>query len=248
MDLEILKEIGMTNGEIRVYLALLDLRSSSTGQIINKSKITSSKVYLILERLEQKGLISHIIKNNVKYFQVGDPKRLLDYMEEKKAIVDKETDEIKKLIPFLREKRENFTNLQDTSMYQGFRGLQTALYEFISDLKKEDEYVVLGARGHFGESFENFIRNFYKEKEERGINTRLIYNSAFKEAKNLYKGLKLTKIRFIDHINPGTIVIAKDKVLIITYGEDSIQVLIKSPQIAESFYAFFESMWKIAKP
>jgi len=83
MNLEIFREIGMTSGEARVYETLLNLGFSSTGQIINQSGITSSKVYIILEKLEKKGLVSHVIKNNVKHFQIADPKRLLDYMEEK---------------------------------------------------------------------------------------------------------------------------------------------------------------------
>jgi len=247
MNTKILEKIGMTEGEVRVYFALLDLGSSTTGDIIYKSYITSSKVYQILERLEQKGLVSHIIKNNVKHFQVADPNRLLDYMEEKKKELEKDTEEIKQIIPELKIKKEKFHELQETTMYQGFRGFQTSLKEFISDLKTGEEYVVFGAKASFDKKYENFIRFFYIEKEKRKVKTRLIYNSQFKEAKKLYKNLKLTKVRFIDHLMPSTIAVQKEKVLIITYGDESRQVLIKSKQIADSFYQFFESMWKIAK-
>ena len=60
MDKKLLESIGMTSGEVSVYLALLDLGISSTGNIIKKSNVSSSKVYLILERLLQKGLISQV--------------------------------------------------------------------------------------------------------------------------------------------------------------------------------------------
>ena len=57
MDTKILEKIGLTNGESKVYLALLEIGLSSTGQIIEKSQITSSKVYIILQKLEKKGLV-----------------------------------------------------------------------------------------------------------------------------------------------------------------------------------------------
>jgi len=246
MDTKILEKIGMTEGEVRVYLALLELGNSSTGPIIEKSHITSSKVYIILERLEKKGLVSHVIENNVKKFQVADPNRLLEYMDEKEEEIKKDTEEIKKIIPELKSKQDS-KETQETTMYFGFKGFQTAIKELISDLEKGDEYVVFGAQGHFGEAFENFIRNFYKDKEERGIKTRLIYNSDFKEIKKLYSNLKLTKIRFIDHLTPSTIAISKTKILLNAYGDNPIQVLIKSETLARSFYEFFESMWEISK-
>ena len=41
---EILHQIGLTEGEIKVYLSLLELGSTSTGKIIKKSHISGSKV------------------------------------------------------------------------------------------------------------------------------------------------------------------------------------------------------------
>jgi len=61
MQLEILQRVGLTPGEAKIYLALLELGQSTTGPIVNKSKVSTSKTYKILERLENKGLVSHRI-------------------------------------------------------------------------------------------------------------------------------------------------------------------------------------------
>lgn len=247
INAELLEKIGMTPGEVRVYLALLELGNSSTGKIIDKSQITSSKVYVILEKLEQKGLVSHVVKNNVKHFQVSDPIRLKTYMEKKKQELEKDSKDIANMIPILQEKRESF-ELSETTMYQGFTGFKFALSEFISDFKEGEEYLVFGPKEHFGEKFEKFIKYFYIDKEKKGIKARLIYNAKFREVKELYKGLKLTNIKFIDYITPSTVAIGKDKVLIFAYGDNPIQVLIKNKDLCDSFREFFESMWAIAKP
>ena len=78
-----LQQIGLTDGEIRVYLALLELGSTSTGKITKDSGISGSKVYEVLDRLMHKGLATYVIKNGVKYFAPTQPEKILDYLDEK---------------------------------------------------------------------------------------------------------------------------------------------------------------------
>ena len=66
MEFNALKDAGLTDGEAKVYLALLELGSSTTGPIIHKSKIAKSIVYQILEKLMQKGLVSYVTKEKTK--------------------------------------------------------------------------------------------------------------------------------------------------------------------------------------
>ena len=66
MNESLLEKIGLTKSEIKVYLALLELGCSATGKIVEKSKASSSKIYEILDRLMQKGLVSFIIKSGIK--------------------------------------------------------------------------------------------------------------------------------------------------------------------------------------
>jgi len=60
MDTQILEDLGLTNAEIRVYVALLELGSSSAGKIIEKSGLQNSVVHRALNSLIEKGLISYI--------------------------------------------------------------------------------------------------------------------------------------------------------------------------------------------
>ena len=60
--------IGLTQREVKVYLALLKLGESTTGKIIQESGISSGKIYEILEKLIGKGLASYTIKEKTKYF------------------------------------------------------------------------------------------------------------------------------------------------------------------------------------
>ena len=103
-----LEKIGLTNGEIKVYLALLELGSTTTWEITRKSEISGSKVYEVLDRLIGKGLVSYIIKNNVKYFESASPEMILSYLDEKTKLIENEKRDIQKIIPelILKQKRQ----------------------------------------------------------------------------------------------------------------------------------------------
>ena len=73
MNEKILEEIGLSRGESKIYLALIDLGSSTTGPIAKKSKISHSKVYKILDKLSVKGLVSYVLIRKTKYFKASNP-------------------------------------------------------------------------------------------------------------------------------------------------------------------------------
>ena len=75
METEVLEKAGLTLGESKVYLSLLELGQSSITNIVTKSKVSTSKSYDILNRLEEKGLVSHVIISGVKHFKAASPNK-----------------------------------------------------------------------------------------------------------------------------------------------------------------------------
>src|SRR3989338_7547002 len=102
MNEELLQKIGLNKSEVKVYLNLLELGSSTTGPIMDKAKVSSSKIYGILERLIEKGLVSFIIKSKTKYYQASSPEAIFDYINEKEEEMEKQKEQIKKIIPELK--------------------------------------------------------------------------------------------------------------------------------------------------
>ena len=101
MDTNLLERIGLTKGEIKTYLALLKLGSSSTGPIAKASQVSRSKLYSILDKLEKKGLVSHIEKNGVIYFQAVEPEKIKDFITEQENELKKLEQEFDSLLPRL---------------------------------------------------------------------------------------------------------------------------------------------------
>ena len=88
MDERIFQELGLTENESKVYLALLELGPSLAGTVSKKTGIHRRNIYDITERLIKKGLVGYILKNNRRLFEASNPNRLKDILSEKQKALD----------------------------------------------------------------------------------------------------------------------------------------------------------------
>src|SRR3989344_2186615 len=89
-----LENIGLTKGEAKVYLALIELGSTTVGPLVKKANVAYSNIYEILNRLVDKGLVSYIVKSKTKYFQAASPKSFSDYFNKKEQELKFQNEEI----------------------------------------------------------------------------------------------------------------------------------------------------------
>ena len=104
--MEILEQLGLSNNEIKVYLALLELEQSTATPIVKKADIPNSKIYPVLEKLIKKGLVNYVIKNNVKYFQASSPENLMDILNSKEKDIINQKKAVSKLIEEIELKKK----------------------------------------------------------------------------------------------------------------------------------------------
>lgn len=83
---EQLTNIGLTPGEAKVYLAMIQSGPSRVGKIVEISGVSQSKVYNVLDRLISKGLATYNIQDNIKHFHSLEPSRLHEYLKKKKMM------------------------------------------------------------------------------------------------------------------------------------------------------------------
>ena len=88
IDTSVLKDIGLTNGQIKIYISLLELGETTSGPLIKKSELQNSVVYNALNKLIKHGLVTYIQKGKRKYFSTTDPKNLIQFIQDKKEKVE----------------------------------------------------------------------------------------------------------------------------------------------------------------
>lgn len=250
MDTSSLREAGLTEGEIKVYLALLELGESTAGPIIDKSKVSRSIIYQLLEKLMEKGLVSYIVKEKTKYFQAAEPNRIFDYIEERAAKLQESKKNVEKLFPQLLLK-QRAAKESEARIFVGFKGMITVHEHTYRKLKRGEEYFYMGIPPEQPKYYHAHWQKDHVRRAKAGIKCRLLFHPKtdrkILENRNSYPGCDA---RYMPtEINtPGWFMGYKD-VAVIGYPSSSpITLEIVNKEIADSFRAYFEEFWKQSKP
>ena len=249
MEEELFRKIGLTEGEIKVYLALLRLGETTVGAIVRESKVSKSKIYDILDKLIEKGFVGYIIKSGTKYFAANDPKMIMEFINKKSEEIEKTRAEAEKILPKLALQRSTLGQKKVAEVYEGFHGLKAIREDLILTLKKSDEFLVLGAPKIANEKWEGWFLDFHRRRETRGVEMRIIYNSDAKQFGEVRKKFKLTKVKYLpsDLVSPNWIDIFNDVVLFVVILKEPLTFVMRDKSLADSFRVYFDIMWKVSK-
>lgn len=251
MDTQILTEIGLTPGEIKTYLALLKLGSSSTGPIAKESCVSRSKLYSILDKLSKKGLVGHVEKKGVMYFQAVEPNKVKDYIKQKQIKLKELKREFENFLPQLEALQEQAGKQTKVTVYQGLKGLQTAHEHTYLKLKKGETYYYLGIPAFQPEIHHLYWQRDHIRRAKAGIKGKLLFNSDtannILENRNKYKDCE-ARFMPIDIITPAMICTYKDTLFISIQAPIVITIEIINQQMADSFKAYFDEFWKRSEP
>ena len=237
MQIKLLEQLGLTKNQSSVYISLLKLGSTTAQNIIKESGMHRSRVYDSLERLQNWGLVSYVVKDFKKYFQAASPEKLLDYVNEKKEIVNQLIPELKKLEGMKKEEI-------NASIYKGKEGIKTIHYEM---LKEGKDVYVLGAKGMIFKELPFFIPNFEKERIKKKIKFKLIYDK--KEVKEFEKYIVKRKMFEGKSLPFGfesksVVNIFGNKVAIVLWKDYPSGFIIENKDVADSFRKWFELMYR----
>lgn len=237
-----LKEIGLTTGEISVYLALLELGSTKIGPLIKKSKVSGSKAYEVLERLSQKGLAGRTIINNTMYFEAASPEKIIEYLNEKENLIKAEKNKVKKIIPELILKC-NKQSYSKAKIFTGFEGMKTVNQYIIDSLSKGDEWLSMGLTEQ-PKTWEIYFNKKQKERAKKGINHKQLLNQKYQSLYRERKGH--TQIKFLPaelDMPTSTEIFGDNIAIFILIKEDPLVLLIQSEAVAKSFRKYFYMIW-----
>ncbi len=247
MDMELqLEEIGLNKSEIKVYLSLLKLGASSTGPIITESKTANSKIYEVLDKLIQKGLVSHFTKQGTKYYKAASPKMILEYLKEKKARIERQESRVSEMLPMLLNfQKENEGGVEST-IFSGVRGIKTAFANLVDELDSGEEVHIMGVYD-FGDKFMHLARYFQNIRSHKKIKAKFLINKSAKNVAKEFKNYPPVEIKYLpeDVFTPAIFLIYSDKVIINLAKEMTFFVL-KSKSAKDAFDAYFNVMWKTA--
>ena len=233
---ETLQELGLNRRESLCYTALLELGSSKIGAIVKKTEIPSSKIYEILNKLVNRGLVSYVKMGKIKHYQASDPKTLLNYIDEKKK-------KIEEILPQLILKQK-FSTKQSVEMFEGQKAIFSLFTDLINDAKTREQYLIFSINEENKNDAANlFFKNLAVRRKEKNLDVRLLKNiKHYKKEKHTKLKLKYTEFNL-----PQGITIFRNIVVILSWVESPIAIKIESETISDQLRDFFLDQWKVAK-
>lgn len=239
MDTQILEDIGLTTAEIKVYLSLLELGTSTAGPIIEKSGLQSSVVFITLNKLVEKGFISFIKEGQRKHYQASNPQNILVFIEEKKQ-------KFEKILPELQSKVAKSKEKPEATLFRGKRGIKQLLLDFLETEKTG--YYVMGSPKNSLMLGEAWWVDFHKKRGFKKIKAKIIFNESLKSW-SPGKKYPLSELRYTrTGFEPLTeTIISDNKIGIIIWTDKPTGILISNKDAYESYLKFFDIAWKVAK-
>ncbi|MBW2998641.1 hypothetical protein KY321_03825 [Candidatus Woesearchaeota archaeon] len=238
-----LRDFGLTDNEIQVYLALVELRESTATPLRQKTELHTSRIYEALTSLTKKGLVSFYLKNNVKQYVAQNPKVMYDILDDKK-------EQLIQIMPQITALQSLEQPKDQISMFEGYKAFKQLFNNVLFNLKEGEEILVMGAED---ESAHFMHRTFFKEYNQRRINQkvkmRLIFNHSGRDTAKEYAKQKYTKVKILPKGMkiPSGLNIYPDKISMLVAREKPTVFHIECLEVAESYKTYFEFVWQSCK-
>ncbi len=239
MDLNKLRDIGLTENQASVYLELLKNPKSTAGFLAKRLSIDRSFIYEILSNLKDKGFVSYSFSGRKRVFYASDPKKLLEDIEEKKS---KMLDIVKE-IKLIQSNKEQLPLIQ---VHEGKAGLRV----YVRSILESKEFHVLGGGGGLNimKLLEYELPHYFKKMKLKKIKGKVICSKENKDVwiKNFNSSyIKLKSLEGAGRDN--SISIMGGRVIISSETEKPSLIVIDNEHIAHTFRYYFEQLWGLAE-
>jgi len=246
MLIENLKELGLSENEAKIYIALLELGSCTTGPIIKKSGLYRVIVYDTLEKLLEKGLVHYSVRKNRKEFSAENPKRIVEIIKDKENLANETAKALSQLQ--ISHKPE-----QGAFVYEGWKGIKAAQENYLKEMKpKKGEYLMVGASRVLHKKLDAFFNHFHEQRSKKAVPARLLFNENNRQFGKTKAKFKPVQVRFMppNVVTPSWISLYEDMVLIGVAEDTPMAFFIRNKTVAESYRHYFSFMWQqgLTKP
>jgi len=236
---KLLKSLGFSDSEARVYLEALELGPSSVQAIAKKADVSRVTAYAVIENLTKQGLMSSYAQGKKTLYTAESPERLLSFMQNRLQGMQTTLREVKNALDELKLKQRGKKPV--VKLFEGPKAFKTIQEDVLRS--KPAEILELGNVNAITRAISLAdIYAFGKAQEKLGIKIRalLVVPASYNKRKSAHiKYLDERRYKF-----NGDVFVYGDKVALSTFQDKMFSVLIESPAISEAIKTFFELAWK----
>lgn len=242
-----LRNIGLTEKQAKVYLAVLELGEASIQDIAKKSGINRITCYQAVEKLARGGLVREVVKSKKTKIVAEMPKKLLENLFDKKMKTERNITALQKLLPEL-DSLYNYSEVKPKiRFYEGREGLKK-IYQDTLDVGQE--ILAFTAYHKTDKKLADWLDKYYiPQRVKKEIFAKVIapafdyaqrYQERDKEQMRETLLISATKFPLSIEIN-----VYGNKVAIISFAKKEMMgVIIESKEVASTFCLIFQLAWQ----
>ncbi len=238
-----LQNLGLSEKEVLIYLALLQLGTATPYQIAKKAGLKRPTAYVLAEELVEKGLIVHIPGEEKKKYIARNPEVFVENWERR-------VHQAKRILPELQSFQKNSAKKASIMYFEGMEGLRQA-YQYREKELHDKEIVGFFASNEDAspEVHEYFMEwNEYKEKHGTRVRGLTVDSpDLMPYGKFINEGMKSISVKFLPknlYDSKVSIESCDGKFVRIFLFESVETLIIESPKFATAVKEIFELTWK----
>ena len=235
-----LEQLGLSEKEARIYLAVLELGEANIQKIAQKSVIKRTTVYDVINSLKEKRLLTEISKRKKTIFTAEDPRKLDNQLDEKKEI-------LKRILPELLSITNRLEKKPIIKFYEGDDGIKEA-YKDTLNFPDQELLAWVSPESHTSFDIKWLDENYLPKRVAKQIWARVIASDSaeIQDYKSRdEKSLRKTKLVSADEF-PFEVEInlyGKNRIAVMSFAE-KMGLIIESPKLYRTLKSMFELNWK----
>lgn len=239
-----LMNLGLSEKQAKVYVALLELGKSSVQDLAKRAKVNRATTYVIIDELMEIGLVSSYDEGKKTYLVAESPERLQSLLEQKKREIAAKESDLKKLLPKLKQKHQSTDEGPVVRFFEGKEGLVASALEIYRRTKAEKIKMFYDY-----DKVNRYITDEERERIRHARTSRNIKAQSIYVSENIQidkKARKGERIRVSNKNFPcdGDISIYEDEVRIAIFSPDRPSgIIIKDPHFARTLESLFDLAW-----
>lgn len=230
----LLRSLGFTDSESKIYLISLEMGPSSVQDIAKKADVSRVTTYAVIESLATHGLMSTLEKGKKTLYSAESPERLVSFVNNRMKEMENTLREVQSSINELKLLQHGDKPV--VRMFEGKEGLN-AIREDILKTNPDAVYEINNMDAMLTTHSIAELKPFQTELDRRKIvdETILLYS---KPARSRTHG-HLYQLPVKDFSFFGNVAIYNNKVALTTFQGKNISVLIESEIIAQTMKELF---------
>ena len=244
MSIEIvLKNFGLSDKEIKVYLALLKLGSAPVRKISDQADINRTTVHDILNKLIDESLVSYVDKQKHRYFTAEPPEHLLHATKIREQKLSQTEEDIKDILPELKILYEKSGSKPTVKYFEGDTGLRAIMQNVLDCVSQtSDRRYYVYSSSAVRDTLHKIFPEWNKERTKRKISVQTISIGPGGELHGLDERKWLSR----DEGAPTYTMLYAGKTALISLNpnKEPIGVVVEDENTYKTKIMIFKALWK----